>query len=127
MPFFCRCLHKHLVAAPVKVLQHPLPPFTAVNLPAGAFREDNFQKAVAALTDVAGDANGKKGGKKGKGGTTVQGDKEKSDIFKLVRASISSFCKLTSCNQSCCNLPFQRERLANVCAIWDRASWCFCT
>lgn len=54
----------------------------------GAFREDNFQKTVAALTDTAGDANGKKGGKKSKGSTTVQGDKEKSDIFKLVRLAM---------------------------------------
>ena len=43
---------------------------------------------MAALTDAAGDVNGKKGSKRSKGGTTVQGDKEKSDIFKLVSASI---------------------------------------
>ena len=53
---------------------------------------------MAALTDAAGDANGKKGGKKSKGGTTVQGDKEKSDIFKLVSVFIVSLCKLSSCD-----------------------------
>ena len=68
---------------------------------------------MAALTDAAGDANGKKGGKKSKGGTTVQGDKEKSDIFKLVSASIERFCELSSYNQSC-NLSFQGEGQAGL-------------
>ena len=66
---------------------------------------------MAALTDAAGDANGKKGGKKGKGGTTVQGDKEKSDIFKLVSASIVRFSELSGCNKSC-SVSFQWERQA---------------
>lgn len=58
----------------------------------GVFRDDNFQKAVAALNDAAGDGGGKRGGKGGAGG----GDKgvagpqgvnagEKSDIFKIVK------------------------------------------
>ncbi|CAL8466224.1 g5760 [Coccomyxa elongata] len=48
----------------------------------GTFREDNFQKAVAALADTAQEGGGKKGGKKG----TVNGKKEEeSDIFKLVK------------------------------------------
>ncbi|EIE21291.1 antiviral helicase [Coccomyxa subellipsoidea C-169] len=48
----------------------------------GTFREDNFQKAVAALAETAADGGGKKGGKKG----GVNGKKEEeSDIFKLVK------------------------------------------
>ena len=56
----------------------------------GAFREDNFQKAVAVLTDTAADGGkGGKGGKGGggKGGATPGGQQggEKSDIFKIVK------------------------------------------
>ena len=72
---------------------------------------------MAALTDAAGNVNGKKGGKKSKGGTTVQGDKEKSDMFKLVSALIVRFCKLSSCNQSWCNLPCEGECQAKTSAI----------
>ena len=71
---------------------------------------------MAALTDTAGDANGKKGGKKSKGSTTVQGDKEKSDIFKLVSVPNLRFCRLSSCNQSCCNLSSQRQCQASTSA-----------
>ncbi|GLC55868.1 hypothetical protein PLESTB_001037800 [Pleodorina starrii] len=57
----------------------------------GVFRDDNFQKAVGALTDTdagGGKAKGGKGGGGGgaKGGQVVGGaDSQKSDIFKLVK------------------------------------------
>lgn len=53
----------------------------------GKFREDNFQKAIAALADNPGGANGQagveKGGQRRKAKGTQQG--EDSNIFKLVR------------------------------------------
>ncbi|GFR46723.1 hypothetical protein Agub_g8346 [Astrephomene gubernaculifera] len=62
----------------------------------GVFREDNFQKAVAVLTDTdigakgkgsKGGAGGAGGGGGGGGGVAPAGgaDSQKSDIFKLVR------------------------------------------
>lgn len=51
----------------------------------GKFREDNFQKAIAALADTsaAASAASGKGGKRQKGKGTQQG--EESNIFKLVK------------------------------------------
>ena len=55
----------------------------------GVFREDNFQKAVAAVHDAA--ADGGKGKGKGKGETkgatsnNQDGSGEKTDIFKIAR------------------------------------------
>lgn len=54
----------------------------------GVFREDNFQKAVAVLTDTAADGKGFGGpkAKKGDGGNKQgKGTGEKSDIFKIVK------------------------------------------
>ena len=49
------------------------------------FRDDNFQKAVAALTEAA-DAKAAKRSKGGKkGGGKSEGDAEQSDIYKIVR------------------------------------------
>ena len=52
----------------------------------GVFREDNFQKAVAAVHDAAADG-GKKGKTKGKAATAnnQDGTGEKTDIFKIVK------------------------------------------
>ena len=51
----------------------------------GKFREDNFQKAIAALAETTAAANvgSEKGGKRQKGKGTQQG--QESNIFKLVR------------------------------------------
>lgn len=54
----------------------------------GTFREDNFQKAIGALTEAAAEAKGRPGAKSGKsgkrGGSTLAPD-EKPDIYKIVR------------------------------------------
>lgn len=71
-------------------LQHYIFPAGAENLymvvdEKSRFREDNFQAAIAALTDGADDdSKSSKGGKGKKGGKDVGRD-EKSDIFKLVK------------------------------------------
>ena len=62
----------------------------------GTFREDNFQKAVAALTGTAVDGKGvggKAGAKGGADGVGLGGKKdtrtgENSDIFKMVKMII---------------------------------------
>lgn len=54
----------------------------------GTFREDNFQKAIGALTEAAAEAKGRPGTKSGKngkrGGSNLAPD-EKPDIYKIVR------------------------------------------
>ena len=54
----------------------------------GTFREDNFQKAIGALTEAAAEAKGRPGAKSGKngkrGGSALAPD-EKPDIYKIVR------------------------------------------
>ena len=54
----------------------------------GTFREDNFQKAIGALTEAAAEAKGRPGAKSGKngkrGGSSLAPD-EKPDIYKIVR------------------------------------------
>lgn len=55
---------------------------------AGTFREDNFQKAIGALTEAAAEAKGRPGAKSGKGGkrgSSDTGPNEKPDIYKIVR------------------------------------------
>lgn len=55
---------------------------------AGTFREDNFQKAIGALTEAAAEARGRpraKSGKGGKRGGSDTGPSEKPDIYKIVR------------------------------------------
>ncbi len=55
---------------------------------AGTFREDNFQKAIGALTEAAAEAKGRPGAKSGKGGkrgSSDSGPNEKPDIYKIVR------------------------------------------
>ena len=54
----------------------------------GTFREDNFQKAIGALTEAAAEAKGRPGAKSGKGGkrgSSDTGPNEKPDIYKIVR------------------------------------------
>ncbi|KXZ50647.1 hypothetical protein GPECTOR_15g331 [Gonium pectorale] len=55
----------------------------------GIFKDDNFQKAVAVLTDTDPSGKGSKGGKGGASGAAAGPaggpDSQKSDIFKLVR------------------------------------------
>lgn len=54
----------------------------------GTFREDNFQKAIGALTEAAAEAKGRPGAKSGKGGKRGSSDtspNEKPDIYKIVR------------------------------------------
>ena len=55
---------------------------------AGTFREDNFQKAIGALTEAAAEAKGRPGAKSGKGskrGSSDTGPNDKPDIYKIVR------------------------------------------
>ena len=49
----------------------------------GAFREDNFQKAVTVLTEEEGAAAKRKGRKGAKGQAALES--EESDIYKIVR------------------------------------------
>ena len=52
----------------------------------GMFREDNFQKAVAAVHDAAADGGKGKGKKKGTSTANNQdGTGEKTDIYKIVK------------------------------------------
>lgn len=54
----------------------------------GTFREDNFQKAIGALTEAAAEAKGRPGAKSGKGGRrggSNMAPDEKPDIYKIVR------------------------------------------
>lgn len=53
----------------------------------GTFREDNFQKAVASMTETAVDGKGIGGSKNGgaKGGKDASSTGEGSDIYKIVR------------------------------------------
>ena len=52
----------------------------------GVFREDNFQKAVAAVHDAAADGGSKGKGKSGPSSNNNQeGAGEKTDIFKIVK------------------------------------------
>ena len=54
----------------------------------GTFREDNFQKAIGALTEAAAEAKGRPGANSGKGnkkGSSKNGPSEKPDIYKIVR------------------------------------------
>ncbi len=56
--------------------------------PIGTFREDNFQKAIGALTEAAAEAKSRPGAKSGKGGkrgSSDTGPNEKPDIYKIVR------------------------------------------
>ncbi|DBA84763.1 hypothetical protein WJX77_001199 [Trebouxia sp. C0004] len=74
-------------------LQHYLFPSGAQGLymvvdEKGTFREDNFQKAIGALTEAAAEAKGRPGAKSGKGGkrgSSDTGPNEKPDIYKIVR------------------------------------------
>ena len=53
----------------------------------GVFREDNFQKAVAAVHDAAADGGSKGKGKSGPSASSnnQEGTGEKTDIFKIVK------------------------------------------
>ncbi|KAL3145466.1 hypothetical protein ABBQ32_003293 [Trebouxia sp. C0010 RCD-2024] len=74
-------------------LQHYLFPSGAQGLymvvdEKGTFREDNFQKAIGALTEAAAEAKGRPGAKSGKSGKRVGcnlAPDEKPDIYKIVR------------------------------------------
>lgn len=61
---------------------------SAMRCYSGTFREDNFQKAIGALTEAAAEAKGRPGAKSGKngkrGGSNLAPD-EKPDIYKIVR------------------------------------------
>lgn len=60
--------------------------FSDVCCYSGTFREDNFQKAIGALTEAAAEAKGRPGAKSGKNG--MRGGlapDEKPDIYKIVR------------------------------------------
>lgn len=51
----------------------------------GKFKNDSFQKAIAALSDAENNASAAKQKAKGKKGSKQSGEAEESDIFKIVK------------------------------------------